>query len=453
MDEQEYKTFNSYSYDLDADKATKEKKTKKEHSDKGNGFVSKLFIALALGLAFGAMGAAGFFTINRVLEEKVPVQESAVTSTVGVVQSNTDFKKLEKEVNDLKSQLGKTGHFSQIVSSGNDVTGVVDMVMPAMVSVTNVCEETYSFFGRSYSQQNEYNGSGIIIGENDTELLIVTNYHVIENTVQLSVQFADSTRADAYVKGYDSSVDIAVIAVAKEKLEASTLGAISIAEMGNSEDLKIGQSAIAIGNALGYGQSVTTGVISALNCDIELENSVACLIQTSAAINPGNSGGALLNNDGQVIGINSAKIGGDTVEGMGYAIPISEVKDIIEELSIRITRDKVAEDERGYLGIAGLDDNYYSTFVEMGYPAGVYIQEVYAGSAAEKAGLYKGDVITKCDGQTVSNITALQDLLSFYKGGEEVTLSVKRLELGNFTDIEVVVTLGDHSVFDTETEE
>ena len=279
--------------------------------------------------------------------------------------------------------------------------------------------------------------------------MVATNYHVIEGADTLEVIFNDESTVEAVVKGTNSDMDLAVIAVMLDDISSDTLSSIKVATLGDSDGLTLGEPAIAIGNALGYGQSVTTGVISALNRQVELDDgSTRSFIQTDAVINPGNSGGALLNLQGEVIGINSNKIGGDTVEGMGFAIPINDVIGIIGEFSNRETKDKVAENERGYLGIMGLQDDYYSQFVnQMGYPKGAYVSDVYKDSPAERAGIYKGDVITKIDGQTVTSLTGLQELLSYYAGGDSVTLTIQRLEQGSFNEMTIDVTLGTKDVF------
>jgi serine protease Do len=320
-----------------------------------------------------------------------------------------------------------------------DVTDVVDKVMPSMVAVTNQYEAITNYWGRSYVQDAEASGSGIIVGESDTEFFIATNHHVIDSAKTLTVQFVDGTTASAYVKGSDADIDIAVIAVKKADLSAATIKAVTVAEMGDSDSLNIGEPAIAIGNALGYGQSVTTGVISAVNRKIEdSEDSADGLIQTSAAINPGNSGGALLNTFGQVIGINSSKIGGSTIEGMGFAIPINAVKDLISEYSLRETKERVSEENRGYLGIEGTYDDYST----MGYPKGAFVVKVTEGSAAEAAGIYFGDTITKFDGQTVTGFEGLRDIMSYYKVGDTVDVTLQRNVNGKFEEITVSVTLG-----------
>lgn len=418
------------------EKKKKKEKAPKEAKDKKRPFGVRILSAAAIGLIFGIFMAGGFYGVNQL------IGDYAVSGGVNV-------KDLQKTVDDLQATVisnasNKETTIVNTVAGESDVTAVVEKVMPSMVSVTNIYEEVSYYFGRKYTQQNEASGSGIIVGENDKEYLIATNQHVIDSCISLTVKFVDGTEASAYVKGADSSIDIAVIAVSKDSLETSTKVAISVAELGDSDSLKMGETAIAIGNALGYGQSVTTGVISALNREIDLENSVSDLIQTSAAINPGNSGGALLNTSGQVIGINSSKIGSTTVEGMGFAIPINEVKDIIVDFSSRETKDKVAEENKGYLGIAGRSAAEIG-LTDIGYPEGVYIAEVYAGSAAEVAGIYSGDIITKIDSQSVSTIEALQEYLSYFAAGESVEVEVVRRVEGRLTKISLDVVLGDYS--------
>lgn len=415
----------------------KVKKAKKEKKEKKRSFGARLLTAMVLGIVFGGFAAGGFYGISELVTDKESVSEIDIRDVDVLTQK---LAELQKEVNN--ASLVST-EYSKSPAVVTDVTAVVEKVMPSMVSVTNLYEEVVSsFFGGRYTQENEASGSGIIVGENDTDYFIATNYHVIESTKKLTVRFADDSTAEAYVKGYEADIDIAVIAVKKENLSVSTKLAISVAEMGDSNSLRMGEPAIAIGNALGYGQSVTTGVISALNRDIDLEQTASGLIQTSAAINPGNSGGALLNIKGQVIGINSAKIGATTVEGIGFAIPISEVKDIIGELSSRVTREKVPTDEKGYLGITCQDYDLTS----IGYPAGVYVASVRDDSPAKIAGMYDGDIITKIEGQSVSNYSELQDVLGYYRKGETVKLTVARRERGKFEYVELEVTLGDASL-------
>ncbi|WP_051538187.1 S1C family serine protease [Butyrivibrio proteoclasticus] len=323
-----------------------------------------------------------------------------------------------------------------------DITEMVEAVMPAMVMIHNNFMTSANYFGYSQSEEATASGSGIIVGQNDTELLVATNYHVIEGADSLEVIFCDDAVVPAVVKGTDSDMDLAVIAVNLEDISADTINTIKVATLGDSETLKLGEPAIAIGNALGYGQSVTTGVISALNREVEIEEGVTkTFIQTDAAINPGNSGGALLNINGEVIGINSNKLGGDVVEGMGYAIPISVAKPIIEELMNEETRYKVDESERGYVGIKGVmvtsDVNSY-----YGLPEGIYVAEVVPGGAAEAAGMKKGDVIVEFEGKEISSMEDLTTRLEYYAAGTTVTIKVMREGDDGYEEVELQVTLG-----------
>lgn len=322
----------------------------------------------------------------------------------------------------------------------SDISTIVENAMPSIVSITNMSvQKVQSFFGGYQEVPSESAGSGIIVGQNDSELLIVTNNHVVENSETLTVTFCNEESIEAAVKGTDSSRDLAVVAVPLDSIPDDTMSQIKTAVIGNSDSLKVGEPAIAIGNALGYGQSVTTGIISAKERSIEGYD--GSYIQTDAAINPGNSGGALLNINGEVIGINSAKISDSTVEGMGFAIPISDVSDIIQNLMNKETRTKVAENEQGYLGIKGYDVN--ETGAQMyNMPTGVYIAEVTKNGAADKAGLSKGTIITAFDGNSVTSMDGLKGQLAYYKVGEKVTVTVQVPENnGEYTESEVEVTL------------
>ncbi len=437
--------------------AKKKAKTEKAEAKKAkraarkNSVGRKCFAAILAGLLFGAAAAGSFYGVNRI----------AGVDLLAKFSGNDDIKQVESSISDLEKLVisNMSGNnaiaapvsnetFSTVVT---DVTEVAKKVMPAMVSVTNQGETIISYWGRQYSQESTSSGSGIIIGESDTEYLIATNHHVIENSKILTVQFADEQTANAYVKGYDSSMDIAVIGVSKTDMSIDTRAAVRVAELGNSDSLQIGEPAIAIGNALGYGQSVTTGVISALDRRIEIDDGSKFdgLIQTSAAINPGNSGGALLNIKGQVIGINSSKIGGSTIEGMGFAIPISEVKDIIGEFASRETKQQIAEEERGYLGISGSNTVDYN-LTQLGYPAGIYVTKIYESSDAVAAGLFTGDVITKLNSQTVTTIEQLQEALSYYRIGEKVSLTFTRNVDGRLKEMSIEVTLISKSSFENE---
>lgn len=386
----------------------------------------KWLSAACLGLIFGLVASAAFQTSNIV---------------AGKVLGTDSTKEVKKTSNVNSAQLTKT---SSTVTS--DVSGIVDSAMPSVVSITNMSvQEVQSFFGGTQQQQSESAGSGIIIGQNDTELLVVTNNHVVEGSDTLTVTFIDEESVEANIKGTDSSKDLAVVAVPLDSIKESTMDAIAIAELGDSDELQVGEPAIAIGNALGYGQSVTTGIISATDRDLEMEGFDSKLIQTDAAINPGNSGGALLNANGQVIGINTVKVNANAVEGMGYAIPISDASEVITTLMNKETRTKVADNEKGYIGIQGVDVTSDSAKM-YNMPTGVYISEVISGGGAEKAGLTKGVIITGLEGSTIDSMSALQDQLQYYKAGEKVELTIQSPDKGGeYTEETVTVTLGENS--------
>ena len=323
--------------------------------------------------------------------------------------------------------------------------------MPAIVAIDTTTTEQMQVFGQIYSEESSGSGSGIIIGENDEQLLVVTNNHVIAgDNVSVKVTFADESTADAVVKGADNSSDLAVIAIDKSTLTEETKSAIKIATLGDSTQTQVGDMAIAIGNALGYGQSVTVGYVRAKDREIAVEDSSSMsLLQTDAAINPGNSGGALLNANGEVIGINSAKFSSEEVEGMGYAIPISSAVPIINEL---MNREQLAISQQASLGIMGKD--ILEDASEMYHmPVGVYVQQVVEGSAAEKAGIVEGNIITGINERTISSIEELQDILTYTKAGTKVTITIQELKDGEYTEKEIEVTLGSKSDLDSNTQE
>ena len=332
-------------------------------------------------------------------------------------------------------------------SQSLDVSDIAEGSMPSIVAITNKSvqevQSYFSMFGRSsgvQEQEVESQGSGIIIGQNDEELLIVTNNHVVENADTLSACFIDDQAYEAVVKGTDSDNDLAVIAVNLSDISEDTMSQIKIAQVGDSDSLKVGQQVVAIGNALGYGQSVTTGIVSAVNRQLEDSESENGFIQTDAAINPGNSGGALLNMQGELVGINSAKLASTEVEGMGYAIPISTASPIIEDLMNRTTRTKVPESQASAIGISGqtVDSTISQTY---GIPEGVYVAEVNEGSAAEKAGIQTGSIITKFDGTSIESIEKLKNQLTYYAAGETVEMTVKVANNGEYVEKTVVITL------------
>ena len=330
-----------------------------------------------------------------------------------------------------------------------DISEIASEALPSIVSITTKSiQEVQSYYGmygmygyapQQQEQEVEGSGSGIIVGKNDDELLIATNYHVVEGADTLSVAFVDGNAVEATVKGFDEEKDLAVVSVALDDIDDDTMDAISVAKVGSSDDLKVGEQVVAIGNALGYGQSVTSGYISALNREVQMDNMAASLIQTDAAINPGNSGGALFNMKGQVVGINSAKLAETKVECMGYAIPISTAIPILNELENRVTREKVDASEEGYLGISCQD---VSTDAQAyGIPAGVYVAEATDGGAAQKAGIRQGDIITKFDGQTVTSVSEIKSLLQYYKAGETVDVVVERMSNDGYAEVTLSVTL------------
>lgn len=387
----------------------------------------------------------------------------AVTVTAGAVAGLTGFKgrgveleKAELTANE-KYQLISTSEIEEArVSPAGTITGVSDVasaVMPAVVSITNkTVQEVQSLYsrygwygfgrGETYTYETESCGSGIIIGENDEELLICTNNHVVEGATEITVGFVDDEVYTAAVKGTDASNDLAVVAVKIDDLSDDTLSQIKVAEIGDSENLLVGEQVVAIGNALGYGQSVTTGIVSALNRTIDLDGYSAELIQTDAAINPGNSGGALLNMQGHVIGINSAKAASSGVEGMGYAIPISYAQPILEDLMNKKTRTEIVDEaDSAFIGISGqgVTDEMSQLY---GIPKGIYLTEVQEGSPAEKAGLKKGMVITRFDGSSVAFMEDLKEMLPYYAAGEEVPVMASYQSDGTYVEEKLTLTLG-----------
>lgn len=418
--------------------ALKKQKTKHDHTNgKVAGFFRKMLVSASLGICFGLCAAVGLYGVlkstdmlDRVIDEKVALSVSNVPKVSGI--NGTD-----QNVNATSVSYDNT---TKVVTS--DVSSMVESVMPAMVSIVNSYDEVFDYWGQRFTQENESSGSGIIVGQNDNEILIVTNYHVVQDAKELQVTFVNGSTAVAQMKGSNAGMDIAVIAVPLSEMDESTKDAIVVATLGDSDELKLGEPAIAIGNALGYGQSVTTGVISALNREMELsDDTTGTFIQTSAAINPGNSGGALLNIEGQVVGINSNKIGGSYIEGMGYAIPISVAKPIIAELMLKQTKVKVSEEQKGYLGITLVsvteeDAQMYDM------PRGIFVTSIEPESAAENAGLMKRDIIVGFDGETIKGYDDLEALLEYYPAGSTVTLDVMRGNNGVYEQIQLQITLG-----------
>lgn len=395
---------------------------KKKH---GKG-ASRWAKVVCTGLVFGVVASAAFQTSNIVAGK-----------VLGTTQTTNKTAKTTTTANSAKLTTSSNS------SSGTaNVTEVAKNAMPSIVSITNMSvQEVQNFFGGTQKQKSESAGSGIIVGQNDSELLIVTNNHVVEGSSTLTVTFIDEESVEADIKGTDSDKDLAVVAVPLSKIKDSTMNKIAVATLGDSDKTQVGDQVIAIGNALGYGQSVTTGIVSAK--ERTMDSYDGKLLQTDAAINPGNSGGALLNANGEVIGINSAKIATETVEGIGYAIPVSDVSDLITNLMNQKT--KVAESERGYIGIKGVDVTSDSAQM-YNMPTGVYVSEVISGGGAEKAGITKGAVITGIEGTTVDGMDALQEQLQYYKAGEKVKITVQtQSKNGEYEKKDVEVTLGKQS--------
>lgn len=420
-------------------KAPKEKKPKRSG---GNGFGAKLAKCVAIALVFGLVAGAAFTGVSYFGGNALGINQSSDSSDKSS-RSSKDSDSSSSSSSDTAKTLATTS--TGDATDVTDVSGIVDAVMPSIVAITNTgIVQSQNFFGQSQSYESQSAGSGIIIQEDDTYLYIATNNHVVEGAESLTVQFCDDSTVSAEVKGTDASHDLAVVKVEKSAIDSDTLSVIKVATIGDSTALKVGQATIAIGNALGYGQSVTTGVVSALGRTVSTSDSSTGttvtndnLIQTDAAINPGNSGGALLNTNGEVIGINSVKYSDTSVEGIGYAIPMEDAQPIITQL---ITQEKVDESKQAYLGIQGYD---VSSDVAKTYnmPQGVYVYQVLSGSAAEKAGLQQGDIITKFDGKTVGSMEELQETLSYYEAGQSVKITICS-RANNYQEQDLDITLG-----------
>ncbi len=410
--------------------------SKKTHK-KGSTFKRIVGISAAA-LLFGTVAGGTMFGVNNLATNLMNTEEeSTALSKKAPEVSSVELKEASKAVTTANNS-------SPTVA---DVSPIAESAMPSVVAIKGTTSvEAYSWFGEGQTYDTPSSGSGIIIGKNDTELLVVTNNHVVEDTKDLSVVFIDNEEVKASVKGRDSDNDIAIMAVKLEDIKPETLEKIAVAHMGDSDELKVGQGVVAIGNALGYGQSVTVGYVSAIDREVTTkDSSIKNLLQTDAAINPGNSGGALLNMNGEVIGINTAKYASTEVEGMGYAIPISKVKDIIAELSSKETRsDKVDEAKQGYLGIQGKN---IGEDVAKAYdmPRGIYVYKIVENSSAANSDLREKDIITKVDSQPVKNMEELKELLSYYQSGEKVKLTVQRLKDSEYEEKEIEITLSDRS--------
>ena len=425
------------------------------HRRNQNSFQKKAGTTIALAVIFGLVAAVVFQAANFAADRFLNTGKSSVqiktTDSVDLQETASDDSTADKVLSD---------------SENGTVAAVAQASMPSVVAITTVSvQEIPSFFGYSSRQyKSASTGSGIIVGDNDDELLIATNNHVVDGATTLSVCFIGDDVANAEtetvnagdnvdlnvedavsakIKGTDADNDLAVVAVKKSDIPEDTLNQIKIAQIGSSDDLAVGQQVVAIGNALGYGQSVTSGWISALNRTISTDDGTNStgLIQTDAAINPGNSGGALLNMKGELIGINSAKYADSAVEGMGYAIPISKAKPILEELMNRETREKVDSSKKGYLGVSLA--NLTTEAIEMyNMPTGAFVRNVEDDSPAQEAGICKGDIIVKFDGQKVSDGDDLLDKLQYYKSGEKIEAVIARATNGEYEENTVELTLG-----------
>ena len=395
-------------------------------------FVKKAAAVVGAALVFGIVAGGTMVGINWVAgtyNQKMNVEISQAETLPAPTEAASS------DSNDAANKAAAT-------ATSLDVSAIVDKAMPSVVAITSkVIYESQTWFG-PMQREGMGSGSGFVVGKNDSELLIVTNNHVVEGAEELKVTFIDQTAVDAAIKGTDADSDLAVIAVKLSDIPSDTLSQIAIASLGNSDNVKVGQGVVAIGNALGYGQSVTVGYISALDRTVQTEDGVSRdLLQTDAAINPGNSGGALLNMQGEVIGINSAKYSSTEVEGMGYAIPISKAQDIIDTLMTRKTRTQIADSDQGYLGIQckNIDS---MTSQQFGMPQGVFIYKIVEGGAAAQSDLREKDIITKFDGQSVKTYDDLTNMMKYYEGGTTVTLTVQSLENGEYVERNVDVTLG-----------
>ena len=417
---------NSYSSNYGSSYNSYNKKSEKKKTS----FAVKAVTFAVCGALFGVCAGAGFYGINLLNKQLLGNQEITVDAPTEAVP--------EKETPGFQLV---TPTETKVISA--DVTAVVEDVMPAMVSIVNKYVQKSSFFGQTFTQEAQSSGSGIIIAQDEKELLIATNYHVIEGAETLEVTFIDGNVANAQIKGKDSSMDLAVIAIPLESIDTETKQAITVARLGDSEALKLGEQVIAIGNALGYGQSVTGGWVSALNREVGMEDgSKGTFIQTDAAINGGNSGGALLNMNGEVVGINSSKISGYGVEGMGYAIPIAAAEPIISDLMTKETKEKVEDGNVGYMGIS-LQTINAEMSAYLNIPIGILVAEVEKGSPAEAAGILPYDIITNFDGDKISDYEDLQASLQYCAPGTVADVIVMRQINGEYTAVELEITLGE----------
>ena len=402
---------------------------------KKNSWARKAAGITAAAVLFGTVAGGGMTGVNYVGARLTGLAD--ITATAPAETEGTTTAQVPET--SAASNNGST----TAVSTVTDVSSIAEKAMPSLVAINDTMTvEQNNFFGMPQTYQAQSSGSGIIVGQNDTELLIATNNHVVSGATDMKVTFTDSTQIAAAVKGTDSATDLAIIAVKLSDIPSDTMSKIKVATLGDSDNVKVGQQVIAIGNALGYGQSLTVGYISALDREITDENGIQhTYIQTDAAINPGNSGGALLDLNGNVIGINAAKNASTEVEGMGFAIPISKAQEILNNLMTKKTREAVDESAQGYLGIQGTNIDANAS-KEYGMPVGIYVYKIVEGGAAANSDLKEKDIITKFDGQSVTNMEELKQMLTYYEGGSTVSLTVQSLVNGSYVEHEVQITLG-----------
>ena len=436
---------NKYNYSWQGNVENKRGKEKE-------GLGRRVMVIIFLAILFGVMASASYAATNLISDRFLGIELSR-SQEMALDEDSQEHKESDYGYDGLEAEDDfPISQVARVIVS--DVSDIVELTMPSVVSISNMSvQEVRDFFGDIHRREVEGAGTGIIIDINSEELLIVTNAHVIEGSETIAVTFNDDTILEAMIKGVNPGYDLAVLAIPIESLTEETLGAISTAVIGDSDSLRMGEPAIAIGNSLGYGQTVTKGVISAVNrvSQAPAFDSQAAgmydvrLIQTDAAINPGNSGGPLMNSKGEVIGINSSKLVGMSIEGVGYAIPISDVTGIIDELMARVTRERVTDAERGFMGIIG--ETVSAEEIDSNTHRGVRVVEVFRGSPAYEAGLREGDIITRLDEGTVTSMVQLQSDLQFYRVGETVTIAIQALRRdGGFEEVILEVTLGERMV-------
>jgi len=431
--------YENYDYNYYYENGTNPRNTENRggvKKKKSSGWGAKILCLILCALLFGAVAAGAFAGVNALVSDKTVAAEQLSAAETPDAAGKTVQKTAGLTTVSYSAD-------SAVLSQTLDVSDIAEGMMPAMVSITNISvqevQSYFGMFGRQQTQELQSSGTGIIIGENETELLIVTNNHVVEDATTLSVCFVDDEVCEATVKGTDPDNDLAVIAVKLTNIPVETTAAIKVARIGSSDDLKVGQQVVAIGNALGYGQSVTTGIVSALGRQIDTTDAI--MIQTDAAINPGNSGGALLNMNGEVVGINSAKFSSTEVEGMGYAISITPATPIIEDLMNRTTREKVSDENASYLGVRG-EDITASISSAYDVPQGIYITALDSDSPLREVGVTVSCIITHFDGIRVTSCSNLENRLQYYAAGERVEITVQVVERNEYVEKTVTITLG-----------